>query len=691
MKASLFAILAYAGAASASFACGPDFPPEYLHGPENPYFPRMNLESEFAVIAAETGALPWKGPSFKAPELSSLEADRKDFKEALGAIPGLDEAKRRDLGENYTLAAKAARAGKGFDFKEPSPKLKEFALYLKGWAELSASNGETGIPASWKELLALPPGERRYRTVWTHYMIGNMMSSQWRMPEARKHYGLCRKAASDGFADSNGLAYVSYLRQLRSEKQPVEKCKAAIEAWSFYKAAKDAKRAEESLRRFQEVSLGSPEDLETAMSDPLAREACSALLMVKDPETLLKALRGRKVANGERAAYAAYRSCQDELARKWLDATPDSSLLKHWIAGKLLRREGKYPEAAVEFRRWLEIAQKLPQDAPQTTRLTLTEWPSEWEPRETINAKADVNGSLGFVLVETRDFLDALHCFMLANSWTDAAYVAERLLPSEALAKYVDANCPAKPDWEPQSWHLWPPENNSMLLRHLLARRLAREGDFAKAAIYMPESLKTRLQDFAFELNASGDSRRGDDHRALHLFNAAKIMKISGMELFGTELAPDLALYNGSYHKCEIGDPSKGRLAVVLDPGIIFIAKAHAPSPDRWLHYKFKAVDMAVEAASLAYSKEMKAIAFYSAGLWLSAGVYPTKEDMRKADELYKRLVRECRPAPLALRCDENRWFLNEQGSPVFSSLKDPKPIKSLEEIEAIANAMPKR
>ncbi len=676
MKPYLFAFLAYAGACSASFACGPCLPPSYLDKAENPAGLQISFGSEVELIARDAGLLQGRPPKHLKSTLSSEEAELSDFREALQkAMPGAGAAEKAALLAAYAESMKTARAGRELAFKAPDGELLEFELYLKGWQEMTSQPKEAPkiAPKSWAELLALPAERRRCRTVWTRYMLGNFLSGTGKPEVARKQYELCRESALAGFADSDGLAYLSYSRQFRSEKDPVERLKAGVRAWSFYKESDDKDMAEATLALLWQSLKPAlkAEDQLRLLDDPLAREILSAKAMkCDDPDALnsfLLCLEGRKVKNGERAAYIAYKSGNSAIAKSWLEATPDSSLLKRWVAGKIFRQEGKYPEAAQEFREWLQLAASLPPKSPEKLRL---EFPYE----EGWMAENDVGALLGSALVHKSDFLDALHAFMLAASWPDAAFVAERLLETPELKRYVDANCPATQGDGPQGPS---PERSQFIvkaqLRYLFARRLLREGDENGALAYMPEKALPMLGVYLNELNAS--RKPGDNNkRALHLYNAAKAMRVWGLEIAGTEMQPDMKIYDGDY-----GWYSSGKELMEAEGSpLALMAKKHAPSPDKRFHYRFAAAELHKQAASLATDSAIKTMALYAGGSYIE------KRSPKEADILYKRLVRECRPEPLAMLCDKRRWFEHYVGKPILEEIESPLPQSSPKELRAI-------
>jgi len=77
----------------------------------------------------------------------------------------------------------------------------------------------------------------------------------------------------------------------------------------------------------------------------------------------------------------------------------------------------------------------------------------------------------------------------------------------------------------------------------------------------------------------------------------------------------------------------------------------HRVRPWKRYHYRYRAADLAWEAAALLPSGDEKAGMLATAGSWLGA------RDPRAADRFYKQLVRCCGTTDLGREADELRWF----------------------------------
>ena len=140
---------------------------------------------------------------------------------------------------------------------------------------------------------------------------------------------------------------------------------------------------------------------------------------------------------------------------------------------------------------------------------------------------------------------------MLFRSWVDAAYLAERILTVDELKAYVDAAVPDpgyiydRSDDPPYVYSgsedtffgcaRCHPEVAAERLRWLLARRLVRVGRYEEALAYAPMRHHEKFEGL-WQAVAAGET-----------IDIARRMRVDGLEVAGTELDPDFAIYGGSY------------------------------------------------------------------------------------------------------------------------------------------------
>jgi hypothetical protein len=298
-------------------------------------------------------------------------------------------------------------------------------------------------------------------------------------------------------------------------------------------------------------------------------------------------------------------------------------------------------------------------------------------------AASMLQGELGALRLARREYTEALEALLNGGFWPDAAYVAERVLTVEELKQFVDrgrgrgAAVTKGPGQPPDETTGLSPGRRTVdeNLRYLLARRLTRASRGGEATDYYPETLQSKHRVY-LHLLAEANAATGVDtgtavnpvnpvkvgnaanagnafQRAAALWTAALMTCNDGMELLGTELEPDWAIYGGSF---EHGNTVMGRAAYngfarpswnELDRG-----RAHDPSYPERFHYRYLAADLAWEAAKLMpNNSEETARVLCLAGSWLK------NRDPIAADVFYKALVRRCRGTALGQAADRKRWF----------------------------------
>jgi hypothetical protein len=281
------------------------------------------------------------------------------------------------------------------------------------------------------------------------------------------------------------------------------------------------------------------------------------------------------------------------------------------------------------------------------------EWPSSgwreswetslWPGREAANER-------GSLLLAVGRHAEAVEAFMLGGAWLDAAFVAERLLSTRELKRLVNSRPALLPLGHPLGS---ADERQPDPLRLLLARRLAREGKLRSAGEYFPPDLEPLWQRYA-EAEKQGGRWLGDrEERALWAFEAARLHRHSGLELFGTELGPDYAVWGGNYSYPDL-IASRAELQGLLAPRPEEADRLEdsAPPIDRRFHYRYVAAEKAAGAAALLPDDHLPAVAMLcQAGIWLMF------RDPPAADVYYKAMVWKGWETELGQTADKLRWF----------------------------------
>jgi hypothetical protein len=334
-----------------------------------------------------------------------------------------------------------------------------------------------------------------------------------------------------------------------------------------------------------------------------------------------------------------------KLAQRWLKRSAPDAPLSLWLSAKFLLRDGQAKEARALLER---VLGELPADHGLE------------EPR----AAHQAAGELAALQMAGRQYTKALALLLNYDWWWDAAFVSEHVLTSAELKEYVDRNWPEEqqgygPDGKLQQLEWGAPVANAVRsgrIRYLLARRLAREEQWAAAGAYYPPFWRSYAETYADAVRTGRDRKNTALTRAAALWKAARIARYEGMDLLGTEIEPDWFAEDGQYEPTRMADsrvkakalrgtaPSRDELERIRKSGV--------STPTRRFHYRYIAVGLAWEAADLMPDgREETAAILCEAGGWLK------NRDPKEADRFYKALVRRCGDTPTGREAAKARWF----------------------------------
>ena len=608
-------------------ACGPYFPPSYLSDLDSCFIENINVTKELELIAQEYGILEtrrfWSGGGRTA-----AEADQYEFCEAAGIKADAE------LSRAFAAYAAAIRAGETNrpSFEVPE-NLREFTLYLEGVAEMKADPDLTA-PRAWAELLGLPATNRLHRTVWVHYMLGNLAATHGDPAAAAEHWAACRDAEEAGFDDLLGLANASLKTEYLAQTNLAERIYYGVKAIAYYSRKAGSEDQSRMKHCFEHLRVDVRNM--TSFSDPLQLEV-AALFRYGDDRLIGQLNAHPPLTVTPRLAWFMYRSGEIEKAAAYLEACPEEDTLSIWLRFRVAQRNGQTTAAIGYLRDWMK---RLRED----DRIVY-----EFEYDGGVAKRDAAYGNLGSLLASQNQMLDAMTCFIEAGAYPDAALLAERYIGTEELIHYVERfeTRPADTPYEPYYNHYKQHSSRAFIERNLaclLARRLFREGRPEEALPYYPPETAAVLQDY---LNAVEQGRRiwsPRNIRSAHLYHAARILRWKGMELCGTEFGPDYYIVNGLFDWSglteQIGTPVE----------VPAIYAETAPEPDLRFHYRHNAAALAGEAARLSWNRHQRAMILWSAGTWLKMR-HPDD-----ADIYYKQLAR-VRYQPLAIAADQKRWF----------------------------------
>ncbi len=645
---------------TAGFACFPNFPQPLLFDeeeflslpaasfeqalqeidlPKSAFARSLQLpqgvdESECGAAMAELGFAPRE----RSGPLEWIANFRREF-------PGnMNAAKLGSSPETLALAIRAI----------PMEFPAEFRLYFAG-ALAYYSQDLAGARQSWQELLALPENSRRQRSVWAEFMLAKTAEDP---QEALLRFRSVRALAESGFQDRLGLAFASLGEEARIELFRNENISQAMRLYAERHANSPGIETTSSLRWAAAAALGADEGARaTWISDRLVRKVVTAYVLSRAnhpsgqrglieqgrfwQETVEKS--GLDVLeDADRLAFAAYRGGDFEGAARWLEKVGQDSPYSLWVGSKLAARAGNLDRAK-------ELLARI--DATRLTGLM-------------ISGEGRICEEIGAIEVSQGYYSAALESLERGSSWHTAAYVAESLMTVSELQAQVErleVPTPREASYDDSLARYFDNRSEAehavhwlRLLRDLLARRLARASDFQAAASY--SEFPDRFRQLLDALAASKDQKSPRSKRAEALFSGACTLRRHGLELLGTELAPDMAIWGGGFP----GAPAEALMArragfEILRPGPDELAREakHRAVPDKRFHYRYVAAEMAWKAVDVLgkTDPETRAEYLYAAGSWLK------HRDPEAADRFYKRLVRTCRGTELAKEAELRGWF----------------------------------
>jgi hypothetical protein len=559
---------------------------------------------------------------------------------------------------------------------------EEFLGYATGAAAFREERWSDAL-AAWKRVLDLPPESRRHRSTWAAYMCGRIHlkfveASVIDVPHAETPLGDAAEAvrwfqhtralAEDGYVDALNLA-----RSALGEEGRVHFLLGRnLEALRCYVEQLGAPRTpgvDWALRSVRQTAGRMADEPRGALrvyaADELASRIVTAYLIShsgKDDqrrrwmEVLGETASPTLVDYADRLAWLAYKNGDMETAGTLAArASPDEPMVS-WVQAKLALWDGDVDSAIALLTRTADAI------APAAVWWNASR---RWGRRNRDRGLHDVHGELAMLLLAREDYSAALHYFLLGGLWADAAYVAEQVMDIPALESFVrkietvDVYDDVRAE-ELQWHHRGQPMRQR--LSHLLARRLMTDGRWDRAIPYYPEPYKKKARELARHLQGYWDESLDYEDRAVHLLDAARIVRGSGLELMSRELNPDWNVWSGRF---SMGDDAaaarKSRKAsnqdtrmepLLASDGELERVEAHRVRPDRRFHYRSLASQMMWTSACMLPDNDPRtAKALYLGGTYLKRK-YPME-----ADRFYKALVNRCRKLPIGQEADRLRWF----------------------------------
>lgn len=467
---------------------------------------------------------------------------------------------------------------------------------------------------------AMSPSQRRLRGAWAAYSAARLLGHD----EALEAYAEVRASVRSGALDPWGLAVASLGEEARRHwwRGEIERAVALYAE----QAAHGSTSGAASLLRVARSLASEPERIGAWIDDPLVARMMIAYAWTRteemsrhglSPEALIEALEaggGAPVEGSDRVAALAYERGAYDLAERY--AARSSSPLSTWIQAKLALRRGDLAAAADAY---AIAARAFPEGEV---------WGKDGGTSILREVWCRVDREQGLLSLARGDYVQALRILYGATSsaeahpqdlegWTDAAYVAERVLTVDELVAFVDAEVPRAP------------VAKAIALRALLARRLVRAGRPADALRYFDDpELHQAAEAYAVALDRT--ERGHPVERARAWLEAARLAR-PGLYLLGTEGAPDHVVLEGLYDGGALQIPE--RFADPLEAGRV---AASAPAHEIRFHYRQIAADHAVAAADLLPpSSQAFGVAL------CEAATFVRNRDPQRRDALYRRYLQE--------------------------------------------------
>src|SRR5437867_2624791 len=686
--------------------------PEFYWGLEVRRISRDFHPPEKLVVSKEAAQINEEEERTKKTSENTTETDLKDFDSAVqeARIKPADAAKAKEQHKQARAALDATASG------TPTPLPAEFdsevADYHEGAAAYLNQQWDEAR-AAWENLLKRPKQDRHYRTVWAAFMLGKVALKEKDFPMATQWFQRTRELAKAGFADSLGLAAESYGWEGRAEwKQDhperaaplfmnqlalgdasaVVSLKAVIPdrepasgLLNYGPEPEEREKWTDEQKRKEEQTEAAK--LKVAAQDPLLRRLVTVHILATAvspdyyyTEGLKKAGVNRsarwfniiqeanlsRIDDAEYLGWISYNEGDYKGAAHWLELSKGDSAAALWLKAKLQLRAGKFADATNTMSRAVEIMKT----SPAYNSREGEEWATE-----DLSAKGEywgfassASGDLGGLRLARGDFVQALDVLFKGQLWEDAAFIAELVLTTNELKQYVDALPKTEPPKEGEDYN--------KKLRYLLGRRLVRDDRYADAKQYLSPPYDKVLEKYVKALKDGANEKLSKTERAQAWFTAAWLARYDGMELMGTEGAPDAYAESGEFEIPDLAqerrdgiyekvsynstvDQKTKNVPVVLKASSKEIQRltANKISPDIRFHYRMIAGALAIKAAAfLPNDSNELADVVNQAGLWVK------DRDEKTGNRYYHIIERRCAKTEIGRADIAKHWFVDQSG-----------------------------
>lgn len=544
---------------------------------------------------------------------------------------------------------------------------EEFSLYILGATEYHNKN-YGAAKTHFQAVMALEPDKRKFKTVWAAYMLGRTCLALNEPGEARGYFEQVRALAAEGFPDPLGLVQESWGWQGRAHLLSGEYPEAIRAYVEFRKLPGKWFMARRSFYTVFAAAFKDGDKCAMLARDPLARQLATAWLTgisYFDDDKVRRWLEANatlpveeNIEGADGLAWLAYKNGEMDTANRWLGQSDPASAKALFVQSKMLLREGKIEEGTA-------LLGKIADTAGEERSLF-------YEGGYPYTAERTVRSAYAGSLLKNGQYAEALKELILTSP-EDAEIVATRVLTIPELAaavegfkkdeKYNDSNEGRREDFFKKVWYHPIFKQTVTRMENLLAQRLARQGDWERAALHYDTEKKYHYFDTSGQrqptpylladeaiavgkhLKAAKDVSLSQREQAEHLFEAATIIWDKGdLLLGGWCLRAGLGIP---------GQPEPGE-TLMTDDARRRMAENSALCGLQF-YYRFMAADLMKQCAALLPNNDVLAAkALYLGGTFLKAR-YP-----QEADYFYKALVQRNPNLLIARQADELRWFPKE-------------------------------
>jgi hypothetical protein len=636
-------------------------PKEYQERP-------VTLDLELSDLSEAVGAGSAKLDDYRdLRDAMQLRYDTMEKQLPLYRDPPLENARGAALLED-------ARLGKW-----PDGLPADVVEYLRG--ALSYLDGDPRAAVTiWKDLMAWPEAKRPNRSTWTAWMLAKA-TRETSPEESDKWYRETVRLSQAGFRDPLKLGRYAAGWLARAALKRGDR-KEALEIYANLALAGDPYGYTSLRRAIPDLEKATDAELADYAANPFVRRVITADLLRNQsseffddsmppestPEEFLRPARRwlaalehanvRQADEAERIAWAAYQLGDFETCSRWLKLAGADTEIANSLRGKLTLQRGDLAGAERYFKRAAELtAAESKGDEWNSYDGALSDADTPELRRE--HAYAD----RAVVQIARGDYPEALQNLLKGGYRDDSSYVAERLLTTSELMRFVNRS---------QSLSKNP---DSDWLTYLTGRRLAREGYLDAAINYLPEPWRPIFNFYRSRLADGRKTTSPQAKRAASLWDAAQIHYVLGSKFFHTDDFPDNRNWWGENGQVDLlsirakPDFGKGVRAVpAVNFSEILRASLQSPLPPFRYQYDFTAADLAWEAAALMPDNSPE-----TARILCIAGSWIKYLDPGSADRFYKAMIWRNWSTPLARKADKQRWF------PDIDWDYDPFAVASLE------------